>query len=858
MQLDVRICCMLTLCAACGSGTSDDVVDAREESVDASAPISSELGGLTVELHEVPAQIIIKNADGDVILSGLPGGTGTDAPEIAAAFRTSDDVWQSAFGAYRPLEDPGDWQGVTRFSDIEVGTSAITFAFSGDIDGTGEIRETAEGVLRVELAATDQDRATLAFSCNANEHFLGFGAMAMDVDHRGHAFPIFVSEQGNGRVDTEEYADNWFIRGTRHQASFAVPFFLSSRGYGVLADTTRRTYFSMCAESEDSWRLEAWDTEVAFYLFYGPTPYEVIKRHSDLVGRPPVPPAFAFAPWNDAVGGSAEVRRVANVLRSNDIPSSAIWTEDWAGSSGTAERLFLDHNWTVSRALYPDFETVAGELHDAGFKFLGYFSAFAYEDMPSEGYTSDHYQEGKDHGYFVTREADGEPASAPAPRLPLSVVVTDLTNSAAVDWMVGYMDAAMDAGLDGWMADYGEWMPIDGVTAGTEDPLAYHNRYPVEWQKANQRALADRTDGVERLVFVRSGFTGSQAIDTQVVWGADQATDFGPEDGIPTTIPIGLGLGVVGMPFYGPDIAGYAEWSSTNEGLTATGVPSTKELWFRWAALGALMPIMRTHHGRNAAENWNFERDAETIEHFKRWARMHVQLFPYFMALAHEAADTGRPLMRAMGLEFPTDDTVWNLTDQYMLGPQLLVAPVVTAGATSRSVYLPEGDWLPLDGGSPEVGPMLVTADAPLSELPVYARAGTVLALLPATVETLVSTDQADVVDLGDVGDDREVRAYLGASGSFTETDSSLSYALTHDHSPGTGASLEWNATAVAACDAGSPTPPCGDVDEVARVATAQVTGDGTLTLVDGDGTAATLQTAGGTDNRTLTLRLYW
>ena len=127
--------------------------------------------------------------------------------------------------------------------------------------------------------------------------------------------------------------------------------------------------------------------------------------------------------------------------------------------------------------------------------------------------------------------------------------------------------------------------------------------------------------------------------------GGDQNTEFSADDGLPTVIPIGLGLGIAGMPYFGSDIAGYQ---------TPPGHPdSTKELFFRWTELGALSPVMRTHHGVAPALEWSFQRDAETLAHYGRWARIHLKLYPYLHAAAAEAAQAGAPLMRALALGFP-------------------------------------------------------------------------------------------------------------------------------------------------------------------------------------------------------------
>src|SRR5690606_25935047 len=154
--------------------------------------------------------------------------------------------------------------------------------------------------------------------------------------------------------------------------------------------------------------------------------------------------------------------------------------------------------------------------------------------------------------------------------------------------------------MDGFMADFGEWAPLDAVYASGADPRAEHNLYPVRWH-ASWRGLFDeiRPDG-DYVVFARSGYTGVHAV-AQVYWVGDQEADFSPHDGLPTVLPAMLSLGLSGIPFVTHDIAGFS------------GGPSTKELYMRWTELGAFTPIMRTHEGNKRDENWSYHADAETL-----------------------------------------------------------------------------------------------------------------------------------------------------------------------------------------------------------------------------------------------------
>ena len=807
------------------------------------SPVEVALSDVVLRVEPADGRIRVTRPDGTVILDSLAGGgvAAGATPHVGFAFEDAAPQWTELYGAFQVADSAPAWQGVRGFHDVARLPDGISFALDGpDGGGTGSIRRVADGTLALTMTAPKLGRASAAFSCAPDERFLGFGAMPMDVEHRGATVPIWVSEQGIGRVDSDDYPSDWFLRGTRHQSYFPVPFFVSSRDYGVRADTSQRSVFAMCSEADDAWRVEAWEGTMALHVFYGATPLEVIRRHSDLEGRAPVPPPFAFAPWNDALFGSANVRAVATELRQNHIPSSVIWTEDWAGGiSDGAGGYHLPYDWTPDRTLYPDTEKVASDLHAAGFKWLAYFNTFVVQGEPN-------FAPGEAGGYLVQQQ-DGSTYVMDGVPLGNKDALVDLTSDPARQWIAAALNGALDLGFDGWMADYGEWLPVDAKLASGQPSMAVHNLYPQLWQQLNDQVLGARSDGVDRLTFVRSGFTGSQPIGHQVVWCGDQTSDFDPGDGLPSVLPIMMGLGVAGMPYVGSDVGGYTS--------TMTHPPPTKELFFRWSVLGALSPILRTHHGTNPMMSWRFDSDAETLAHWKRWATVHTKLYPYLMALATEAAADGAPMVRQLALGFPDDATAWTVADEYLLGPSLLVAPVVTEGAVDRGVYFPAGHWLPLFGSQPAAavdGPTTLDVPAPLGELPLYARAGTVLALLPDGVDTLAPS-APPLVGLADVGDDREVIALAGAGGSFTEA-GGLAYTLTSTAAPAATATLQWNGAPLAAC-ATPPVAPCGGLDGGGAAASAHVVGDGSLALSDG---SATLTTSGGAAGRALYLHIRW
>ena len=269
------------------------------------------------------------------------------------------------------------------------------------------------------------------------------------------------------------------------------------------------------------------------------------------------------------------------------------------------------------------------------------------------------------------------------------------------------------------MEDYGEWINdtdrfaagVSGRTMANLNPLFYHK---ITYEIAHQA----KPDVVE---FVRSGYAGSQGY-TRVVWGGDQFPNWSQDYGLPSVVRAGITAGLSGFSIWGPDIAENGH---------------SKELWTRWVEFGALTPIMRDHPWDRPAGAVNIWHDAETIDTFRSYAQLHISLFPIFDAYAHEAAMTGLPIMRHLMLEFPADPNTYNCNDEYLIGDKILVAPVIEQGATSRSVYLPQGSWTNYWSGDILDGGKQVTVAAPLQQIPIFVRAGSILPLLNPDTQTL-------------------------------------------------------------------------------------------------------------------------
>jgi alpha-glucosidase (family GH31 glycosyl hydrolase) len=495
-----------------------------------------------------------------------------------------------------------------------------------------------------------------------------------------------------------------------HWTYIPVPFLFSPRGIGMYLDTARVSSFDIAGAPQGTISAQIDDSSLDAYFFVG-TPKEILEGYTALTGRTPLPPPWAFGIWICSYQNPERVMREARRLRDEKIPASAIWTFDVMDQG---DIMGWPLWWT---GYYPNIREFTDNLHAMGFKAMTYVHPYIRSVLDPYNLPSPSYEAGKRNGLFILDEK-GQP-TGPAFE-PYRDGNIDFTRGSNVDWYEQKIrEILLKDNFDGWMEDYGEWVNdtdrfaagVTGRTMANLNPLFYHK---ITYEIAHQA----KPDVVE---FVRSGYAGSQGY-TRVVWGGDQFPDWSQDYGLPSVVRAGITAGLSGFSIWGPDIAENGH---------------SKELWTRWVEFGALTPIMRDHPWDRPEGAVNLWRDAETIDTFRRYARLHMSFFTIFDAYAHEAAKTGLPIMRHLMLEFPADPKTYNCDDEYLIGDKVLVAPVIEQGATSRAVYLPQGSWTDywtsniLDGGKQ------VTATAPLQQIPIFVRAGSILPFLNPDTETL-------------------------------------------------------------------------------------------------------------------------
>lgn len=633
---------------------------------------------------------------------------------------------------------------VARRSD---GAARLTVATNDPLGRTLDvtIAPAGEGVLRLTAAVLGAPGATatsIGFGTGAEERFLGFGERSNAVDQRGNEVENYVSDgpyQEYERPIISAIVPPDGFRPRDDATYFPVPWLLSTRGYGVLVGNDDRSVFRLGVDRADGWSVEVDSTQLDLRFIAGPEPADVLRRFTGITGRQPDPAApWFFGPWYQPHGDDPELKQAAD-LRDADVPASAVSTYLHYLPCGDQQGVEAEQP-----------PRTAG-LHGEGYAVTTYFNPMVCASYGAA------FNPAAERG-LLTKTPAGTPALYRYSANTDDAFIVgqfDFSNPATDDYYGELLGEAIADGYDGWMEDFGEYSPLNGVSFdGTPGP-AMHNRYPVLYHRSGYRFAKKQKRAVAG--FIRSGWTGV-APYAQLVWGGDPTVSFG-FDGLSSSVKQALSLGTSGISRWGSDIGGFF----------ALGRRLTPELLIRWIQFGAASPVMRTQANGVAVPPQSDRpqiTDPGVLPIWRRYTKLHTQLYPYLLAADAEYRRSGMPTMRHLALAYPGDTRAAALEDEYLFGPDLLAAPVVSDGARERSVYLPKGRWINFwdaisygeEGGTfrPSARPAVmpgardVSVDAPLDRLPLMIRAGALLPMLPADVDTLADPEGEGVVGLSD------------------------------------------------------------------------------------------------------------
>jgi alpha-D-xyloside xylohydrolase len=493
--------------------------------------------------------------------------------------------------------------------------------------------------------------------------------------------------------------------------------------------------------SQRSYVLRVEDPVLDLFLMGADAPAGLLERFTHLTGRAPLPPRWSYGVWMSRCyyRTAEEALEAARGLRARHIPCDVLTLD---GRAWLKVETRFGFEWDRER--YPDPEAFIRELKALDFRVCLW-------EYPYVAVRNPLFAELAERGYLL-RTGLGEPYVYewdPGPfgelltPLPSSGMV-DFTNPAAYEWYRDAHQTLFAQGVDVMKTDFGEQIPEDAVASNGETGARLHNVYPLLYNRCVYEATGKHGRS-GALVWGRSGWTGSQRYPVQ--WGGDPQVDW---EGLAASVRGGLSWGMSGVPFHSHDIGGFYH-------ATAGAMPDP-ELYVRWTQAGVMASHTR-FHGTSPREPWYYGEETERI--VRQWLEWRYRLIPYLEACALEAHRTGMPVMRAMPLAFPDDAAAWAFEHQYLLGPSLLVAPVLEPGGRVR-LHLPAGIWYDLPAGEGLEGPRVIERTVSLDQMPVYGREGHLLPLGPVVQHTGELTAEGQIDEVWAFGSPRHGLALPG------------------------------------------------------------------------------------------------
>ena len=744
-----------------GPGASGGTATAPPPTAPLPATISTDEEHITVrtdagavEVDRAPFALSVENAAGEVVLASAPqpatpllarpadvqrGALGTDNPDAPALYAPISFLVGAAVQQQFPASfwvgnmlaatssgveyQLTDVQAVSEMSDgvsMQVATSdptgrVATVIVRSDQNGSFSVS--------VRLSAVNQDVPLIsaAFASPADETFRGFGGRRDRIDQRGQDFINWCEEfsqtpeaadlaSQDGAVPNPVFLAAYQFPTGPQGAYYVQSQFISPGRYGFLLDRDELSHWRMASDRNDAWAVEVAGGALDFVVVPADSA-DAINRLTGLTGRHRLPPDWAYGPMlSDAVqsGGesaavyAADVQESLDMIEALELDVSAFIFEGWVGlqDAGT-------------------YESTIERLQNLGIQPLTYFRPWvAQGDDHLERHEA--YQEAIDGG-FVAMDATGQPFLFGSPLVENGqAALIDFTNSDARLWWKDQIKDALDDGVTGFMQDFGEQTFVDMVFADGSGGLEMHNRYAKLFHETTREAFDEWiADGgqADPWFFVRMGYSGrpgSAAFESSS-WPGDNTADWGRASGIGSVIPDMLNRSIGGAYGFVSEIGGYID----------VGGQIDTELLVRWSQLGSLSPIHRLHGGPVNGTHMPWRISPEAVTEYKRTARRHRAAQPMIKQLWAEALQTGMPITRPLWLAFPDDPQAALQDQQFMLGPDVLAAPVVQPGMTQWDVYFPAGCWVHPETGDEYTGPGTETVDAPLELLPYYFRCGT-------------------------------------------------------------------------------------------------------------------------------------
>ncbi len=550
------------------------------------------------------------------------------------------------------------------------------------------------------------ERATLSFECKMNECFAGTGERFAKMDLSGQTF-FLKNQDGQGVNNRRTYKN--------------IPFYVSSRMYGVFYHTTAHSKLSLAGVSTRSVEFLSDQPQIDAFLIGGDTLEEIIRGYRDLTGYPSMPPLWSFGIWMSRMTyfSADEVNGICNRLREEHYPCDVIHLDTgWFKTDWLCE-------WKFNKERFPDPKAFVQGLLKKGFKVSLWQLPYVAED-------AEQIDEARKNNYIckLTKQQESEGSNFSA--LDYAGTI-DFTSKKATDWYKGLLKRLLDMGVKCIKTDFGENIHMDAIYENMS-PELLNNLYSLLYQKAAYEITKDVTgDGI---VWARSAWAGCQRYPLH--WGGDSCSSW---EGLAGSLRGGLHFGLSGFAFWSHDVPGFHTLPNFMNSIVQDDV------YLRWTQFGVFSSHIR-YHGTNKREPWFYPNIAPLV---KRWWNLRYKLIPYILRESEKATKSGSTIVQALIFHHPEDNTCWHIDDEYYFGDDFLVAPVMNS-ENVRDIYLPEGEWIDFFTGERHIvadgGKWLKNVEVPLERMPVFVRSGATIPVYPEHVDSTDDMDMSKVEEI--------------------------------------------------------------------------------------------------------------
>ena len=576
-------------------------------------------------------------------------------------------------------EDDDKWSFTSGRLTLDIAkgeTIDFTYRYDGEVIAHSGWR--AKGLVtdpEGELHVTEQ------LDLGVGEKIYGLGERFTNFIKNGQTVDIWNEDGGTG---TEQAYKN-------------IPFYLSNRKYGLFVDNPGKVSFEVGSEKVSRVQFSVPGEEMSYSVVGGENLKAILNTYTDLTGKAPLVPDWSYGLWLSTSFTTdydeKTVLEFVDGMAERNIPLSVFHFDcRWM-----KELEWCNFDWDKSK--FPDPEGLLEKLHDRGLKICVWINSYIGQKSPL-------FEEGAKNGYFIKNE-DGSVWQWDKWQAGMAIV--DFTNPEATKWYQGYLKKLVAMGVDCFKTDFGERIPTEGVKYyDGSDPQLMHNYYTYLYNKAVYDVLVETKGADQAILFARSATVGGQQFP--VHWGGDCSSNY---PSMAESLRAGLSFGMSGFGYWSHDIAGFED-------------QATPDLYKRWTQFGLLSSHSRYHGSTAYKVPWLY--GDEAVDVAREFTELKLQLKPYLLKMMQETHETGIPMMRAMVLEFPDDPTCEDIDTQYMLGDDLLVAPIFREDGVAR-FYVPDDGtgeaWTNIITGTAYEPGKWYTEQYDYHTLPALARPGT-------------------------------------------------------------------------------------------------------------------------------------